>query len=151
LIDDTKDLPKIHTNVLPATRTESSKRAVYTMMMRRSNTTYCSLFRFASIPSMSTPHTHTPTPLLPSTTIPKDELTESTNFVCLMNSHPRCENVICLTGTSRELLSEHDQLNLIIDGEHTGTSYTTEDVGTSSLEERLGSLSGNNLLESIEG
>jgi len=39
---------------------------------------------------------------------------------------------------------------LIVDGEHTSTGDTTEDVGTSTLEERLDTLSGDDLVESIQ-
>jgi hypothetical protein len=50
-----------------------------------------------------------------------------------------------------ELLAEHEQLDLVVDREHTSTGDTTEDVGTSTLEERLGSLLGDDLSGSIEG
>jgi len=40
-----------------------------------------------------------------------------------------------LAGSTLEGLAEHEQLYLIVDGEHTGTSNTSEDVGTSALEE----------------
>jgi hypothetical protein len=50
-----------------------------------------------------------------------------------------------------EGLSEKDQLHLIVDGQDTGTGNTTEDVSTSTLEERLNSLLGNDLLSGIEG
>jgi hypothetical protein len=49
-----------------------------------------------------------------------------------------------------ELLAEQDELDLVVDGEHTGTGNTTEDVGTSTLEERLNTLSGDDLAGSIE-
>jgi hypothetical protein len=52
---------------------------------------------------------------------------------------------------SLELLAEHDELGLVVDGEHTSTGNTTEDVGTSTLEERLHTLSGDDLATSIEG
>lgn len=56
-------------------------------------------------------------------------------------------------GASRLLegLAEHEQLHLVVDGEHTGTGNTTENVGTSTLEERLDALLGNDLLGGIEG
>jgi hypothetical protein len=50
-----------------------------------------------------------------------------------------------------ELLAEHDELHLVVDGEHTGTSDTTENVGTSTLEERGDTLLGDDLGGSIEG
>lgn len=50
-----------------------------------------------------------------------------------------------------ELLAEHEELHLIVDGEHTGTSDTTEDVGTSTLEERLDTFSLDDLRCGIEG
>jgi hypothetical protein len=52
---------------------------------------------------------------------------------------------------SFELLAEHDQLHLVVDGEHTGTGDTTENVGTSTLEERADTLSGDDLAGSIQG
>jgi hypothetical protein len=56
-----------------------------------------------------------------------------------------------LTGTTSELLAEEDELDLIVDRQDTSTGNTTEDVGTSTLEERLDALSGDNLAGSIEG
>jgi hypothetical protein len=50
-----------------------------------------------------------------------------------------------------ELLAEHQELGLVVDGEHTGTSDTTENVSTSTLEERLDALGGNDLAGGIEG
>ena len=56
-----------------------------------------------------------------------------------------------LTGTTLEGLSEHDELELIVDGEHTSTGNTTENVGTSTVEERLDTVLGNDLAGGIEG
>ena len=50
-----------------------------------------------------------------------------------------------------EFLAEHEQLHLVVDGEHTGTSDTTENVGTSPLEERAHTLGGNDLATGIDG
>jgi hypothetical protein len=50
-----------------------------------------------------------------------------------------------------ELLAEQDELNLVIDGKHTSTSNTTEDVSTGTLEEGLDTLLGGDLAGSIEG
>jgi len=50
-----------------------------------------------------------------------------------------------------EGLSEHQDLHLIVDGQHTSTSDTTENVGTRTLEERLDTLLGNDLATGIEG
>jgi len=50
-----------------------------------------------------------------------------------------------------ELLAEHDQLDLVVDREYTSTGDTTENVGTSTLEERLDTLLGNDLAGGIEG
>jgi len=61
------------------------------------------------------------------------------------------KDVGCLTRSSLELLAEHDQLDLIVDGQDTSTGNTTEDVGTSSLEEGLDTLLGDDLASSIEG
>jgi hypothetical protein len=56
-----------------------------------------------------------------------------------------------LTRSTLELLAEHDELGLVVDGEHTGTGNTTENVGTSTLEERLDTLGGNDLAGGIHG
>lgn len=56
-----------------------------------------------------------------------------------------------LTGTALEGLSEEKDLELIVDGEHTSTGDTTENVGTSTLEERLDTLLGDDLAGSIQG
>jgi hypothetical protein len=56
----------------------------------------------------------------------------------------------CLTRSTLELLSEHDELDLIVDGQDTSSGDTTENVGTGTLEERLDTLGGDNLLEGIE-
>lgn len=56
-----------------------------------------------------------------------------------------------LTGSTLELLAEHDELNLVVDGQHTGTGNTTEDVGTSTLEERLNTLGSDDLAGSVGG
>jgi len=40
-----------------------------------------------------------------------------------------------LARATLELLSEEEQLDLVVDGEHTSTGDTTEDVGTGTLEE----------------
>lgn len=50
-----------------------------------------------------------------------------------------------------ELLSEEEELSLVVDGQDTSTSDTTEDVSTSTLEERLGTLLGDNLAGGIHG
>jgi hypothetical protein len=56
-----------------------------------------------------------------------------------------------LAGATLELLSEENELHLIVDGQDTGTGDTTENVGTSSLEERAGTLNSDDLTEGIEG
>lgn len=50
-----------------------------------------------------------------------------------------------------EGLAEHEKLDLVVDGEHTSSGNTTEDVGASTLEERLDTLLGDDLLEGIDG
>lgn len=55
-----------------------------------------------------------------------------------------------LTGTALEGLAEEDDLELIVDRQDTSTGDTTEDVGTSTLEERLDTLLGDDLAGSIE-
>lgn len=49
-----------------------------------------------------------------------------------------------------EGLAEKEDLELVVDREHTSTGDTTEDVGTGTLEERLDTLAGDNLLGGIE-
>jgi hypothetical protein len=56
-----------------------------------------------------------------------------------------------LTRSTLELLAEHEELGLVVDGQDTGTGNTTEDVGTSTLEERLDTLGGDNLAGSVHG
>lgn len=56
-----------------------------------------------------------------------------------------------LTGTTLEGLAEEEDLELIVDGEDTSTGDTTENVGTSTLEERLDTLLGDDLGSGIEG
>lgn len=50
-----------------------------------------------------------------------------------------------------EGLAEEDDLELVIDREHTSTGDTTEDVSTSTLEEGLDALLGDDLLGGVEG
>jgi hypothetical protein len=47
-------------------------------------------------------------------------------------------------------LAEHELLHLVVEGQDTGTGNTSKDVGTGSLEERLGTLLGNDLGSSVE-
>jgi hypothetical protein len=54
-----------------------------------------------------------------------------------------------LTRSTLELLAEHEELGLVVDGQDTGTGNTTENVGTSTLEERLNTLGGDDLASSV--
>jgi hypothetical protein len=56
-----------------------------------------------------------------------------------------------LTRSTLELLAEEDELGLVVDGQDTGTGNTTENVGTSTLEERPDTLGGNDLASSVHG
>ena len=47
-------------------------------------------------------------------------------------------------------LAEEQQLHLVVDGQHTSTSDTTENVGTSTLEERPHTFCSNDLATSVE-
>jgi hypothetical protein len=40
---------------------------------------------------------------------------------------------------------------LVVDGEHTGTGDTTENIGTGTFEERLNALGGDDLASGIYG
>jgi len=62
----------------------------------------------------------------------------------------RPERSCCLSGTTLELLSEENKLDLVVDGQHTSTGNTTENVGSGTLEERADTFNSDNLLESIE-
>lgn len=53
--------------------------------------------------------------------------------------------LVHLAGTTLEGLTEHEQLDLVVDGEHTGTGDTSENVGTRALEEGLDTLLGDDL------
>lgn len=55
-----------------------------------------------------------------------------------------------LARATLEGLAEEDDLELVVDGQDTSTGDTTEDVGTSTLEERLDTLLGDDLAGSIE-
>jgi len=50
-----------------------------------------------------------------------------------------------------EGLAEHQDLQLIVDGEHTSTSNTTQDVSTRTLEQGADTLLGDDLATGIEG
>lgn len=54
------------------------------------------------------------------------------------------------THTTGVDLAEHDLLELVVERQHTSASNTTENVGTGTLEERLGTLLGNDLRASVE-
>jgi hypothetical protein len=56
-----------------------------------------------------------------------------------------------LTRSTCELLAEEDELSPVVDGEHTSTGNTTEDVGTGTLEERSDTLGGDDLAGGIHG
>jgi hypothetical protein len=73
-----------------------------------------------------------------------------TPFRTITSSHQH-NNLYYRNHPLLESLSEHQDLHLIVDGQDTGTGDTTENVGSSTLEEGLGTLLGNDLTESIEG
>ena len=50
-----------------------------------------------------------------------------------------------------EGLAEHEELDLVVDGQDTSAGNTTEDVGTSTLEERLDTLLSDDLGSSVHG
>jgi hypothetical protein len=64
--------------------------------------------------------------------------------------HSSCD-CHCLSRSTLEGLAEHEELNLIVDGEHTSTGDTTQNVSTSTLEEGSEALSSHDLTSSIEG
>lgn len=69
----------------------------------------------------------------------------------LLPPHTQLNPHLCKRYRLLEGLAEHQDLHLIVDGEHTSTGNTTEDVGTGTLEERLEALLGDDLATSIEG
>lgn len=83
-------------------------------------------------------------------------------FFCICIHHRRAD-LLAATSTAIELstrlvrkrllegLAEHEELSLVVDGQDTSTGNTTEDVGTSTLEERLDTLLGDNLATSVDG
>lgn len=48
------------------------------------------------------------------------------------------------------LLAEEDKLQLVVQSQHTSASNTTQDVGTSTLEERASTLLGNDLTSAVD-
>jgi hypothetical protein len=78
------------------------------------------------------------------TVLPLSQLLQSTVILTLSAAWTR--------GASHlfELLSEHEELHLVVDGQDTGSGNTTEDVGTGTLEERLDTLLGDDLAGGIE-
>ena len=55
-----------------------------------------------------------------------------------------------LARSTRVDLAEEDLLDLVVERQHTSTSHTTKDVGTSTLEERANTLLGNDLRAGVE-
>ena len=55
-----------------------------------------------------------------------------------------------LARTALELLAEHEELNLIVDGEHTRASNAAQNVGTRALEQRLDAFLGDDLSSCIK-
>ena len=64
-------------------------------------------------------------------------------------SAPSTRKFDSLAGAALEGLSEHEELGLIVDREHTGTGNTTENVGTSALEQRSHTFSCDDLATGI--
>ena len=54
-----------------------------------------------------------------------------------------------LARSTLESFTEHEQLSLIVDREHTGAGDTTKNVGTCALEERPHAFCSNNLAGSV--
>lgn len=55
-----------------------------------------------------------------------------------------------LTGSTFEGLAKQKKLGLVIDGKHTSTSNTTENVGTRTLEKRLDTFFSDDLASSVQ-
>lgn len=68
-----------------------------------------------------------------------------------MHSSPQPDQrVRHLARSTLEGLAEHDELELVVDRQHTSTGDTAENVGTGTTEERLDTLLGDDLLEGVE-
>lgn len=50
-----------------------------------------------------------------------------------------------------ESFAEEQQLDLVVEGEYTGSGNTTQDVGAGTLKERLGTLGLDDGAEGVEG
>lgn len=133
-----KKAPRIHT--LPRTETklhhaEMGTRGDSFLSIRLLPTTHALITTTTTTATTATTYRHAP-------------------FLCLIipsGSIVSTSRTRRLAGATLELLSEEDELHLIVDGQDTGTCDTTEDVGASSLEERPGTLNSDDLTESIEG
>lgn len=89
-----------------------------------------------------------------SINLPRQHSTPSSYARC--RPPPFSENGISRNGSKLVnrlfvLLAEEDELDLVVDGQDTSTSDTTENVSTSTLEERLATLLGDDLAGSVEG
>ena len=70
----------------------------------------------------------------------------------MINHSPRnCTSRATLSTRLLEGLAEHEKLGLVVDGEYTSTGDTTEDISTSTLEERSHTLLGDDLSSGVEG
>lgn len=68
-----------------------------------------------------------------------------------MKALPNMRSWTSVKTVSRRFREKAGRIHTIVDGQHTGTSDTTEDVGTSTLEEGSDTLSSHDLLGSVEG
>lgn len=126
----TSQLLIVHTTLLPSALSSPSHA------VKRHKKTLCNalLYHFKFVPISTQPHPA-------SSSRPRSV---SAHTILLWR-------VRRLTGTALEGLSEEEKLDLVVDGQHTGTGDTTENVGTSTLEERLDTLSGDDLATGIKG
>ncbi len=75
----------------------------------------------------------------------------TTTSLSTVNSFVQVRAEQFLSRSTLEGFSEHEKLDLIIDGKHASTSDTTKDVSTSALEHGFDTLVRNDLAGGIQG
>lgn len=112
-------------------------------------TTGTSAFQLPSPSKCSiSPFLHTATPGLLSSSAVVQSVTDP---ITTSYSIQVCKGLRRLARSTLEGLAEHEDLELVVDGQDTSTGNTTENVGTSTVEQGLDTVLGNDLAGSIEG
>lgn len=131
----TKQTEKSKIPNIPALATQNNVRTGLTSLPHATS---------ISVPGMNEPSSRFLFTLYSTMTVPFRVTADVPNL-----HHPSRQPTRCAFG-SLEGLAEEDDLELVVDGQDTSTGNTTEDVGTSTLEERPDTLLGNNLPGGIE-